>query len=73
MIYLGHEGRDVELGYFDGAPERQLWKALNGDENAEHYLLKSGLPAVQFVGRNIGPAPDLSEPDWGAEPVGFRI
>ena len=56
-----------------GAPERQLRKALNGDENAEHYLLESGIPLVQFVGRNIGPVPDLSEPDWGAEPVGFRI
>ncbi|QRI62737.1 hypothetical protein JQ506_18150 [Shinella sp. PSBB067] len=73
MIYLGQEGRDLEPGYFDGAPERQLRKALNGDENSEHYLLESGFPAVQFVGRNIEPIPDLSEPDWGAEPVGFRI
>ncbi len=73
MIYLGHEGRDLEPGYFAGAPERQLQKALNGDENAERYLLENGFPAVQFVGRNIGPVPDLTEPDWGSEPVGFRI
>lgn len=73
MIYLGQVGRDLELGYFDGASERQLRKALNGDENAEQYLLENGFPAVQFVGRNIGPVPELSEPDWGAEPVGFRI
>lgn len=73
MIYLGQEGRDLQPGYFDGAPERQVRKALNGDENAEHYLLENGFPAVQFVGRNIGPVPDLCEPHWGAEPVGFRI
>ena len=73
MIYLGQDGRDVEPGYFDGAPERQLRKALNRDENSEHYLLESGFPAVQFVGRNIRPVPDLCEPHWGAEPVGFRI
>jgi hypothetical protein len=73
MIYLGQEERDLELGYFDGAPERQLRNALNGNENAEQYLLENGFPAVQFVGRNIGPVPDLSEPYWVSEPVGFRI
>ncbi|KAA3516986.1 hypothetical protein G6L63_23095 [Agrobacterium vitis] len=73
MIYLGQEGRDLELGYFDGAPERQLRKALNGDDDAASYLLENGFPAVQFVGRNIGPLLDLSEPDWGAESVGFTI
>lgn len=73
MIYLGQEERDLELGYFDGAPERQLRNALNGNENAEQYLLENGFPAVQFVGRNIGPVPDLSEPYWDSEPVGFRI
>lgn len=73
MIYLGQEGRDLELGYFDGAPERQLRNALNGDENADQYLLENGFPAVQFVGRNIGPVPDLVEPDWDTVSVGFRI
>ncbi|HTO34289.1 MAG TPA: hypothetical protein VL202_24435 [Pararhizobium sp.] len=73
MIYLGQEGCDLEMGYFDGAPERQLRNALNGDENAEQYLLENGFPAVQFAGRSIGPVPDLAEPDWGSEPVSFRI
>ncbi|AWI58526.1 hypothetical protein AB395_00002881 [Sinorhizobium fredii CCBAU 45436] len=73
MIYLGLEGRDLELGFFSGAPDKQVRKASKGDENAERYLLENGFPAVQFVGRNIGPVPDLSEPDWGSESVGFRI
>ncbi|CVI64197.1 MULTISPECIES: hypothetical protein [Agrobacterium] len=73
MIYLGVEGRDLELGFFEGAPDDQVQKAFNGDENAEQFLLESGFPAVQFVGRNVGLVPHLSEPDWGAEPVGFRI
>lgn len=73
MIYLGQEGRDLELGYFDGAPESQLRKALDDNENAERYLLENGFPVVQFVGRKVGPVPDLTEPDWGSEPVGFRI
>jgi hypothetical protein len=73
MIYLGQEGCDLEMGFFDGAAEKQARKALKGDESAELYLLENGFPAVQFVGRNIGPVPDLSEPNWGSEPVGFRI
>ncbi|MFB4373255.1 hypothetical protein RAC92_06690 [Agrobacterium sp. CR_3] len=73
MIYLGLEGRDLELGFFTGAPDKQVRRALKGDENAERYLLENGFPAVQFVGRNIGPIQDLSEPEWGSEPVGFRI
>lgn len=73
MIYLGVEGQDVELGFFEGAPDDQVQKAFKGDENAEQYLLENGFPAVQFVGRTVGLVPDLSEPDWGAEPVGFRI
>ncbi|MEI3923468.1 hypothetical protein V6R98_14460 [Agrobacterium sp. CCNWLW71] len=73
MIYLGVEGRDLELGFFEGAPDKQVQKAFKCDENAEQHLLENGFPAVQFVGRNVELVPDLSEPDWGAEPVGFRI
>ncbi|MCQ1856038.1 hypothetical protein [Neorhizobium galegae] len=73
MIYLGLEGRDLELGFFTGAPDKQVRKALKGDENARRYLFENGFPAVQFVGRNIGPVSDLSEPAWRSEPLGFRI
>jgi hypothetical protein len=73
IIYLGLEGRDLEMGFFEAAPDKQLGKALDGDENAEQYLLENGFPVVQFVGRNTGPVPDLLEPDWGCEPVGFQL
>lgn len=73
MIYLGVEGRDSEIGFFVGAPDKQLREALNGNESSEQFLLENGFPAVQFVGRNTGPVPDISEPDWDGETVGFRI
>lgn len=73
MIYLVLEERDLGLGFFTGAPDEQVRKALKGDENAERYLFENGFPAVHFVGQNIGPVPDLTEPDWGSEQVGFRI
>lgn len=73
MIYLGLEGRDLELGFFDGAPDKQVRKALKGDDDAASYLLANGYPTVQFAGRNVEPIPKLMEPEWGAEVVGFRI
>jgi len=73
MIYLGQEGHDLEQGFFDGAPDRQVQMALKGDEDAQEYLLENGYPVVQFAGRQAGLINDLPEPEWGAEFVGLRI
>lgn len=71
MIYLGTPDRDLEAGFFAGAPATMKRKALKGDPDALYYLLSDGFPLVQFVGRNIKPIAKLDQPDWGSQTFGF--
>ncbi|MCJ7997176.1 hypothetical protein JXZ79_21395 [Rhizobium cremeum] len=71
MIYLGTPDRDLEAGFFAGAPVSMQRKALKGDPDALYDLLSEGFPAVQFVGRNIKQIAKLEQPDWGSQTFGF--
>ena len=70
MIYLRTPDRDLEAGFFAGAPVSMQRKAL-GDPEALYDLLSDGFPVVQFVGRNIKPIAKLQQPDWGPQTFGF--